>query len=301
MLFQKLEAKVRWSLLPRFREKRPTSFSFGLWKEHCEIYLRWDKLQQRVDVLRCSVLQYVAVCRRAVQCGALNRPISIVGFPNMQHSNLNQNCPVVDFNLDWDRSVIDAKVPDEKTKRSSTSLRYQLVRKIRNQNQYRKGQYQRPYSGAEFRGWGAGFNDWDLGFRFQILGLGLGKAMSEEQGSMGGVNDLVFGVQGLGFGLGLGKIMSEEKGSEVGVQDEVSEIQGLGFGIEFKFGVPNVTSRGAGVRNCGSEFGICGLGFRLGDWVQVWGADCNVQRSRGQKLGFRIWYVWFKVQVLGQS
>jgi len=42
MFFQKLEPTVRWSLLPRFREKRPTSFSFGLWKELFEIYLRWD-------------------------------------------------------------------------------------------------------------------------------------------------------------------------------------------------------------------------------------------------------------------
>ena len=90
---------------------------------------------------------------------------------------------------------------------------------------------------------------------------------------MGGVRIWFLGSRVQVLGLGLGKIMNEEQGSEVGVQDEVSEIQGLGFGIEFKFGVPNVTSRGAGVRKCGSELGICGLGFKFGKWVQVWGAE----------------------------
>jgi len=46
----------------------------------------------------------------------LNRLLLIVGLTHSQGSNLYQNCCLANLHLEWDRLVIDLKVPCEKTK-----------------------------------------------------------------------------------------------------------------------------------------------------------------------------------------
>jgi len=46
----------------------------------------------------------------------LNRLILIVGLTHSQGSNLYQNFSLANLHLEWDRLVIDLKVPGEKTK-----------------------------------------------------------------------------------------------------------------------------------------------------------------------------------------
>ena len=67
------------------------------------------------------------------------RQILAVGLTNSQESNVYQNCSLVNFILDWDRSVIDLTVPGEKTKSLWSSQTSQSVRKFRYQIQSIEG------------------------------------------------------------------------------------------------------------------------------------------------------------------
>jgi len=105
----------------------------------------WELREGFTVAVCCSVLKCLAVCckrpersrtessiRLHSQCISL---ISIVRLTDSQQSNVSQNGSVVHFNLDRDRSLINSKVPGEKTRCWSTSHTSQLVRKIGDQSQ----------------------------------------------------------------------------------------------------------------------------------------------------------------------
>ena len=76
--------------------------------------------------------------RSAMLCrshGVHKRLILKVGLTNSQVRTLYQDCALMNFNLDWDRSIIDLTVPGEKTESLWSSRTSQLVRKIGTQNQ----------------------------------------------------------------------------------------------------------------------------------------------------------------------
>ena len=57
------------------------------------------------------------LCKINVGVTFENTLILIVGLTNSSGSNLYQNCSLVNLHLEWDRLVIDLKVPGEKTKK----------------------------------------------------------------------------------------------------------------------------------------------------------------------------------------
>jgi len=87
------------------------------------------------QILKSLLAAKYTVCCSVLQCVAGYRLIWKVGLTNSYGSNVYQNCSIMNFNLDWDRSVIDLMVPGENTKSSWLSQTFQLVRKFGNQIQ----------------------------------------------------------------------------------------------------------------------------------------------------------------------
>ena len=69
-----------------------------------------------VQYARVSKTKHSHIHRHTYYTLYIHRLILIVGLTDSYRSNLYQNCSLVNFNLVWDRLVIDLKVPVEKTK-----------------------------------------------------------------------------------------------------------------------------------------------------------------------------------------
>jgi len=105
----------------------------------------WELREGFTVAVCCSVLKCLAVCCKRPERSRTESSIrlhsqyisliSIVRLTDSQQSNVSQNGSVVHFNLDRDRSLINSKVPGEKTRCWSTSHTSQLVRKIGDQSQ----------------------------------------------------------------------------------------------------------------------------------------------------------------------
>jgi len=87
------------------------------------------------QILKSLLAAKYTVCCSVLQCVAGYRLIWKVGWTNSYGRNFHQNCSKMNFNLNWDCSVIDLMVPVEKTKSPWSSQTLQLLRKFGNQIQ----------------------------------------------------------------------------------------------------------------------------------------------------------------------
>ena len=105
-----------------------TSVSFVIYIDTCGVVQVEGEAEAREQTMAIGMATIkaelealqAAASRAQVCCQVIgqNTLILAVGLTNEERSNWYQQCSVIHFNVDWDCSFIDLKVPGEKTQSS---------------------------------------------------------------------------------------------------------------------------------------------------------------------------------------